>query len=170
MSYAYRPSIKMAQKPHRPLGVAVIGGIGILAGIAWAVVAMLMIWTRMGQGIPLIGQGFGLFVSLLAALLVIWLYWGLLDMLRWAWWLNVALAVVAVLSFGALFGSAPELAALLAPRRPDDVVQQITLALSASIAAGLIFNLIAVFYLVSVRKAFGIGVKDQRPLWERRRL
>lgn len=170
MSYAYRSSAKLSQKPRRPLGVALIGSIGVLAGLAWAALMVYLIWGRAGQGNPMAGRGIILAGGLLAALIAIWLYWGLLDMLRWAWWMNVLLAPLAVVGLGALFGSVPDLAPMLAPRRLTAVIQQTTFALYAAIGVGLVFNLIAGVYLLTVREAFGIGLKDQRPLWERRRL
>ncbi len=170
MSYAYRSSVKISQKPQRPLGVALIGSIGILAGLAWAALMLFLIWGRTGQGNPMAGQGIRLAGGLLAALIAVWIYWGLLDMLRWAWWLNVVLAALAVVALGAMFGYVPALASLLALKRPEAVIQQTTFALFAGMGVGLVFNLIALIYLLTVRKVFGIGAKDQRPLWERRRL
>jgi hypothetical protein len=170
MSYAYRSSVKLNQKPQRPLGVALIGSIGVLAGLVWAVLMVYLIWGRAGQGNPMAGRGIVLAGGLLAALIVIWLYWGLLDMLRWAWWMNVALAPLAVVALGVLFGSVPELAPMFSPSRLSAAIRQTTFVLYAAMGFGLVFNLIVGVYLLTVRKAFGIGLKDQRPLWERRRL
>jgi hypothetical protein len=170
MSYAYRSSAKISQKPQRPFGVALIGSIGILVGLAWVALMVFLIWVRRGQGIPVLGQGAGAAGGLLVALVVIWIYWGLLDMLRWAWWMNVALAALALVALVALFGYVPELAPTLAPGRSEAAIRQTTLALYAGMGVGLGFNLVALIYLVTVRKAFGVGMKDQRPLWERRRL
>jgi len=46
---------------------------------------------------------------------------------------------------------------------------QVSAAVMGGLLALLVYQLIAVIYMLSAHAAFGVGVKDERPAWERLR-
>src|SRR5438045_1310775 len=59
------------------------------------------------------------------------------------------------------------LGAALAKLRPTMAAGQVSAAVMAGMLALLVYQLIVVLYMLSARASFGVGVKDDRPLWER---
>ena len=51
--------------------------------------------------------------------------------------------------------------------RPTMTEGQVFTAVMAGLLALLVYQLIVVIYLFSARASFGVGVKDDRPVWER---
>jgi hypothetical protein len=167
MSYAsYRLPAKV-KKQERPAGVAILAIVGVLGGLAAFVLGLLGLWMRQRLGIALGGPSIGLALMTVLGLLVLWANWGLWEMVGWAWWTNLFLTILAIVWGGMLFRYLPSLAASLAPILPKAVEPRIALGVGAGATISLVYNIITAIYLLMVRTTFGVGVKDERPLWER---
>jgi hypothetical protein len=166
MSHGYRHPIRTT-RPTRPRGLAVLTTIGILGGVAQLVAVLLIAWLRTRRGIPLGDQLAPLGLGLGLAWVIVWINWGLWDLVRWAWWAGIIFGSAAVIGCGLLFRSVPALAALLSRGLPEEVAQRLELGLTGELIFLLTFHVVAVIYLLTAHKVFGIGVKQKRPLWER---
>jgi hypothetical protein len=88
-------------------------------------------------------------------------------LIRWAWWANLLLTLISVGGLIAALRFVRPLGAALAKLRPDLAPAQIANTVLMVIIALLVYQLIVAIYMLSARAAFGVGVKDERPLWER---
>jgi hypothetical protein len=166
MSYAYRYSVKAAVQPKRPHGVAVLAVLGILVGIAEIVLVLSLAWFRLRQGLPPASQLAALGIGLGLGWLIIRINWGLLDLMRWAWWMSMILGTAAAMAFALMLRPTPALASFLPHSLPDAIAQRLAAGPTVVVAIILICNVAAMIYLLSARKAFGIGTQDRRPPWE----
>jgi hypothetical protein len=168
MSYAsYRRLPVKEVKPQRPRGIAVMAVLGVLGSLVSIVLVLVALLMRSRLGIGLGFQSAILAGELAFALLALWVNWGLWELIRWAWWANLLLCILALVGGAIVLRSMPALAAALAKVQPAEVAQRFTNGMSISLVASLAYHIIAIIYLLSVRAAFRIGVKDERPLWER---
>jgi hypothetical protein len=166
MSHGYRHPIRVVA-PTRPRGLALLATIGVLAGLAQLILVLLIAWIRLRRGIPLGNQLAPLGLGIGLAWVIVWLNWGLWDLVRWAWWGSVIFGSAAVIGCGLLFRSVPDLAALLSRGLPEELAQRLELGLTVELIFLLIFHVVMVIYLLMIHKVFGIGLKQKRPLWER---
>jgi len=152
-------------KQQRPLGVAVLATIGVLGSLAALVIALVRL-------LPLLSARPNLQLAevagvLVLALVCLWINWGFWELIRWAWWANLLLSLVSIGALATTLRSAPALGAALAPLRPTMTEGQVVTAVMAGLLALLVYQLIAVMIMLTARAAFGVGVKDERPAWER---
>lgn len=166
MSYAYHP-IKTAVPPRRPRGLTILATLGILGGLAQIVLVLFVAWLRVRHGIPLGDQLAALGIGLGLAWLMLRINWGLWDRMRWAWWAGMAWGIAATTSLGLMLGSAPALASGLSRGLPQATARHLEAGLTVEMLFFLVFHVVAVVELLIVHKAFGIGVQEKRPLWER---
>lgn len=133
-----------AVKPQRPLGVTILGGLVLLAGLVVLILAIINLLIFFGSVVleprPELTDEF-LFAVLLSFVIGIGLLAsgaGLLRLRPWAWWLAFIVALLAVIRglFGFLAG----------------VTETLTALLSASV--GLILGVIILGYVVSVKRHF----------------
>jgi hypothetical protein len=156
---------KPVVKQQRPLGVAVLATIGILGSLVALMVALV-------QLLGLLSARPGLQLAIVAGVLVLalvslWINWGFWELIRWAWWANLLLALIAAGGLITGLRWAQPLGAALAKLRPTMAAGQVSAAVMAGLLALLVYQLIVVLYMLSAHAAFGVGVKDERPLWER---
>ncbi len=152
-------------KQQRPLGVAVLATIGVLGSLVALVLSLV-------QLLALLSAKPGLQLAAVAGVLVLalvglWINWGFWELIRWAWWANSLLALIAIGGMLATLRWAQPLAAALAKLRPTMTEGQVFTAVMAGLLALLVYQLIVVLYMLSIRAVFGVGVKDERPIWER---
>ena len=105
---------------------------------------------------------------LVLALIGLWINWGFWDLIRWAWGANLLLSLIAIGGLIAALRWTQPIGAMLAKLRPTMSEGQISAAVMAGLLALIVYQVIVILYIFSVRAMFGVGVKDERPIWERR--
>jgi hypothetical protein len=152
-------------KQQRPFGVAVLATIGILGGLAALVISLVrllpLLSARPSLSLAVIGGVLAL------ALVSLWINWGFWELIRWAWWANLLLTLIAIGGMITALRWAQPLGASLAKQIPTMTEGQVVTMVMAGLLALLVYQLVVAMYLFSARAAFGVGVKDDRPLWER---
>jgi hypothetical protein len=162
----YRLSKQVVQQ-QRPLGVGVLATIGILGSLAALVIALVRL-----PGLLSVRPGLQLATVagvLVLALISLWINWGFWEQIRWAWWANLLLTLVTTGGLITALRWVQPLAAALSKLRPTMAPGQVSSAVVAGMLALLVYHLVVILYMLSVRASFGVGVKDDRPLWERAR-
>jgi hypothetical protein len=152
-------------KQQRPLGVAVLATIGVLGSLVALVIALVQLLGLLNARPNL---QLAMVAGVLAlALVFLWINWGFWELIRWAWWANMllALATIGVLVTGLRW--MPPLGAVLAKLRPTMTESQVSTAVMGGLLALLVYQLVVVMYMLSARAIFGVGVQDDRPIWER---
>ena len=160
----YRLNQKVV-KQQRPLGVAVLATIGVLGSLVALMISLV-------QLLALLNVRPGLELATVAGVLVLalvglWINWGFWELIRWAWWANLLLALLSIGGLIAVLRWVQPLVAVLAKLRPTMTEGQVAAAVMAALLALLVYQLIVVMYMFSARTIFGVGVKDERPLWQR---
>jgi hypothetical protein len=160
----YRLNQKVV-KQERPLGVAVLATIGVLGSLVALMISLV-------QLVALLNVRPGLELATVAGVLVLalvalWINWGFWELIRWAWWANLLLALLSISGLIAVLRWVQPLVAVLAKLRPTMTEGQVATAVMAALLALLVYQLIVVMYMFSARAIFGVGVKDERPLWQR---
>ena len=154
-------------KQKRPFGVAVLAAIGILGSLAVLVVSLVQLLGLLGASIRP-GLQLATVVGVMVVTLVsLWINWGFWELIRWAWWANLLLALVSIGGLITALRWAQPLSVPLAKLRPTMSEGQVSTAVMGGLLALLVYQLIVVMYMLSARAAFGVGVKDERPAWER---
>lgn len=156
---------KQVVKQQRPLGVAMLATIGVLGSLVALVIALV-------QLLGLLNARPNLQLAMVAAVLVLalvslWINWGFWELIRWAWWANLLLSLATISALVMGLRSAQPLGDALTKLRPTISVGQVSTAVMAGLLALLVYQLIVILYMFSARAAFGVGVKDDRPIWER---
>jgi hypothetical protein len=162
--YARRARLQ-TQPVHRPTSIALVGLLGVLTGLAMfgGAVALAFFRTRLGQGWG--AQLLDLALAAMAVLLLVWMYWGVWEMVASAWWLHLFGGPVLIVGMLALVGYADTLAPFVAHHLSKDTIALTGQAIRA-VALGLAaLEVVTLVLLLGMRKLFGIGVK--KPLWER---
>ena len=154
-------------KQQRPLGVAVLATIGVLGSLVALVIALVQLLALLNTSARP-----GLQLAMVAGVLVLalvslWINWGFWELIRWAWWANLLLTLVAIGGLIVELRWAQPLSVALAKLRPTMTEGQVFTAVMAGLLALLVYQLIVVMFMFSARAVFGVGVKDERPLWER---
>ena len=152
-------------KQERPPGVAVLATIGMLGSLGALVISLV-------QLLALLNARPNLQLAMVAGVLVLalislWINWGFWELIRWAWWANLLLALIMIGGMITALRWVQPLGAALAKLRPTMTEGQVSTAVMAGLLALLVYQLIVVMYMFSARAVFGVGVKDERPLWER---
>lgn len=154
-------------EPSRPIGVAILAILGVLGSLATILVALVELLTMMRVSAHPSIQLAVLGAALVLALVILWINWGLWELIRWAWWSNLALTLITIAILIATLRYIQPLSSALSRLRPELTLQQLASGVSIAIVATLAYHLIVVIYLLSVRAVFGVGIKDERPLWKR---
>jgi hypothetical protein len=169
MSYGYSYSMRrqVQAEPQRPLGVAIIATLGILSGLTYTVLVLFTAYLRMSAAFSLTSPAGYLIAGFGVSLFTIWFYWSLWDLLGWAWVFHILLNAVSVVAGVLGIAYAEPVAAFLAGVVPGGMATSpLQFGLISTAIIDMAFNLCIAIYLISVRKAFGIGVR-RRPAWER---
>ena len=154
-------------KRQRPFGVALLATIGVLGSLAALLLSLVEMLSLLGAST---GPSLRLAVAagvLMLALVGLWVNWGFWELIRWAWWGNLLLTLITT---GLLFAAlrwAPQIGAVVAKLRPTMTERQVFSAVLVGLLGLLIYHLAAVMYMIAVRAVFGVGAKDERPIWER---
>lgn len=158
-----------AVKQRRPIGVAVFALIGMLGSLLLIGGLIFGLWSLMRISVEPSLQVIGLIVLLMLACVILRINWGFWDMLRWAWWANIVLSGLSIA--GAAFGMRyiPALAETINHMRPALATAAITNVLRSALLGLIVLDVIALLYTFAAHAAFGVGVKDERPLWEKAR-
>jgi hypothetical protein len=166
LSRGYRLPVKVVQ-PQRPFGVAVLAALGVIASVLTIAGALVGIWYLSRISVEPSLQFAGLALLLLAGLVMLRINWGFWELLKWAWWSNLALTLLGIAGAVYAMRFAPALGQALGQLRPEFTPQAITTVARGVLIGELALNLLVLVYLFTVRHAFGVGVKDERPLWEK---
>ena len=152
-------------KQQRPLGVAVLATIGVLGSLVALMLSLVRLLTLLNArpSMPLAAVA----GVLILALVSLWINWGFWELIRWAWWANLLLALVSTGAMIAALRWTQPLAAALAKVRPTMTEGQASAVVMAGLLTLLVYQLIVIVYVLSVHAIFGVGVKDERPAWER---
>lgn len=166
ISRGYRLPVKVIQ-PQRPFGVAVLAALGVIASLLTIAAALFGIWYVSRISVEPSPQFGALALQLVAGIVMLRINWGFWELLKWAWWANLALTLLGIA--GAMYAMryAPTLGQALGQLRPEFTAQAITTVARGVLIGDLALNLVVLVYMFTVRAAFGIGVKDERPLWEK---
>jgi hypothetical protein len=152
-------------KSVRPSSVASVAVLGVLASLIVFAMEIALVWLRNSRGLAFAEQGVDIAVAGIGGLLMIWIYWGLWDMLPSAWQLHVFLGLPLAAGFAYVALAAPE----LAPKIAHHVTTaELELATSIIRVAAIVLGLIQVATFVvtlGAKEAFNIG--KPKPLWER---
>ena len=152
-------------KQRRPLGVAVLAMIGMLGSLVALVIALVQLLgllnARPNLQLAMVAG------ALVLALICLWINWGFWELIRRAWWANLLLTLIAIGGLVMALRWTQPIGAVLAKLRPTISEGQVSTAVMAGLLAVLVYQLIVMLYMFSVRATFGVGVKDDRPIWER---
>ena len=153
-------------KQQRPLGVAVLATIGVLGSLVALVISLVQLLTLLNANARPGLQLAAIAGVLVLALISLWINWGFWELIRWAWWANLLLALITIVGMITALRWAQPLGVALAKLRPTMTEGQVFTAVMAGLLTLLVYQLIVVIYLFSARAIFGVGVKDDRPAWE----
>ena len=162
--YKLRPKV---EKQRRPIGVAILAVVGVLGSLATILSSLVQLVNLMRVNTQPSIQVAVLGAMLALSLISLWINWGFWEMIRWAWWANLLITLISAGALLATLRFVQPIAAAVVKLRPNLAPGQITNGLLAAIMVLLVCHLIIAIYMLSVRTVFGVGVKDERPLWER---
>lgn len=166
MSRGYRLAVKVV-RPQRPFGVAVFAGLGVVGGLILSVATVVGIWGLMRISVAPSRQLAALGLILVVALVVLWINWGFWEMIKWAWWANLLLTLLSIAATAFALRYAPVAGEAINRLRPEFAVAAVSTVLRGALLGSVALDLVVLVYLFSVRAVFGVGVKDERPLWEK---
>ena len=166
MSRGYRLHIKAAEQ-QRPFGVALLATLGVLGCMLSLGALLFSLWNMTRFGIQL-NQGLAVIaLQLVLTLIILRINWAFWEMLKWAWWANFWLTLLSLAGSALMFGYTPLFGELASRLLPELANQPVVATLRVMLIGSLTINLLVLLYLFSVRKIFGVGVKDERPLWQK---
>lgn len=168
MNHTNVRTVRSSTHTHRPVGVAILAGAGVVLGIVLALLSVALIAYKAALGVPLTMQFIDIALAIVVPFTIVWFFWGLWEVLQSAWWSHVIGGPLMVAGLGAVFVWSDSIIGLLVRGLPIPVHQWIASGFVWSVLALLILELVTVIYLLTTGKAFGIGAP--KPLWERRRL
>jgi hypothetical protein len=156
---------KPVVKQQRPFGLVVLATIGMLGSLLALLIALV-------QLLGLLNARPNLQLAIVAGVLVLaliclWINWGFWDIIRWAWWANLLLTLITIGGLVAAMRWTQPIGAALAKLRPTMTEGQLSAIVMAGLLTLIIYQVIVILYIFSVRAIFGVGVKDERPIWER---
>jgi hypothetical protein len=159
--YRHRENSKI----ERPKGIALMAVLGVLASLALFAAEIALVWVRNARGLAFAEQGVDIAIAGIGALLLIWIYWGLWDMLPSAWQLHVFLGLPLAAAFGYVAWAAPELAPKIVHhmRTTEMELAGTVIRIAALVMAGI--QLATFLVTLGSKEAFNIG--KQKPIWER---
>ena len=149
----------------RPASLTVIALLGVLFGMALFAGEIVLGFYRAQLGIDWGSQIFDLAIAGFIAILIIWMFWGLWEMVTSAWWSHLFLGPVLVIGALVLTGYAATLAPFIAHNLPLPMIEQTGRLLQIAAVALAGIEILAIIILLGNQKVFGIGKK--KPLWER---
>lgn len=163
-SYAYRIAVKKEQF-KRPTSVALVSVAGVIAGLAIAALVIIGTVLRMQLGASMLMQLLDLSLGLFIPLLLIWLYWGVWEVLPSAWWSHIMLGPFLVIGMLVIVSSAADITPFLAHDLPKPVIEFTinVVRITALVVAGI--ELATIVCLLNARSLFKIG--EKKPVWER---
>lgn len=154
-----------AVKQQRPLGLAVLATIGMLGSLVALMIALVQLLGLLSARPNL--QLAIVVGALVLALVCLWINWGFWDLIRWAWWANLLLTLITIGGLVTALRWTQPIGAVLANLRPTMSEGQVSAAVMAGLLALIVYQVLVILYMFSVRTTFGVGVKDERPIWER---
>jgi hypothetical protein len=166
MSRGYRLPVKVVQQ-QRPFGVAVVAGLGIIGSLLLSVAAVIGIWGLMRISVSPSVQLAGLGLVLVVGLMALRINWGLWELLKWAWWANLLLTLLSGAAAVLALRYVPGVGEAINRIRPDLTAIAASTAIRGALLGNLALDLIVLVYLLNAHAVFGVGVKDERPLWEK---
>jgi hypothetical protein len=162
----YKPAPRIV-KLQRPSGVALLATIGMLTSLAALLVSLVQLLQLLSARPSL--QLAATAAVLVLALVTLWINWGFWDMIRWAWWANLLLTLISLGALVTALRWMQPLTAALSKLLYMMTERQVATIVMVGLLALLVYHLIAIVYLFGARATFGVGVKDDRPIWERAR-
>lgn len=158
--------VRSSIRASRPVGVAILASAGVAVGIVLALLLVAVIAYKAALGVPLAMQMIDIALAIVVPFTIVWFFWGVWEVLQSAWWSHVIGGPLAVAGLGAAFVWRGMVIGLLVRGVPVALHQWIETGFVWSVWIILILEITTVVYLLTARKAFGIGAP--KPLWERR--
>lgn len=168
MSRAGIRVVQSSVRAQRPVGVAILAGAGVVVGIVLALLSVALIAYKAALGVPLAMQFIDIALAIVVPFSIVWFFWGVWDVIPSAWWSHVIVGPLVVAGLGAGLVWHDSIIDLLVRSLPVAIHHWVEAGFVWSVWVLLILELVTIIYLLTVRKAFGVGTP--KPLWERRRL
>jgi hypothetical protein len=156
-------------KQQRPFGVAALATIGVLGSLAALLLSLVQLLSLLGASAGPSLRLAAVAGVLVLALIALWINWGVWELIGWAWWANLLLTLISTGALVAALRWVQPLGAAMAKLLPTMTERQVAGAVLVGLLALLVYHLVVAMYMIGARAAFGIGVKDERPVWERAR-
>lgn len=163
---SYGLPLRVARVP-RPAGVALFAAFGVLGSLATLLIALAGLWSVLQNGIVPSRQLGVCAIATGVSLAALWINWGLWELLGWAWWANMLLTLLSAAALGVALRYVPLAGGVLGTLLPSTSTLNPNTVALALIVGMLAYHLIVLAYLASARTVFKVGVKDERPIWER---
>ncbi|HEU5088580.1 MAG TPA: hypothetical protein VFT99_14090 [Roseiflexaceae bacterium] len=163
-AYARRRQVNPAPVA-RPASLTVIALLGVLFGMALFAGEIVLGFYRAQLGIGWGSQLLDVAIAGFVAILIIWMFWGVWEMVASAWWSHLFLGPLLVIGALVLTGYAATLAPFIAHNLPLSMIEQTGRLLQIAALALAAIEILAIVVLLGNQKTFGIGKK--KPLWER---
>lgn len=166
---SYRPyrHANSPVKQHRPAGVAVFAFIGVLVSGAALALALLGLWSVMSDTAVLSRQFILFGVAALLALAVLRVNWAFWELVKWAWPANLLITALNAGLLALALGRSDTAGQLLARTVPALAQRDPARLAFIAMIIMLAYHVLVALYMFTVTADFKIGVKDERPIWEK---
>ncbi len=159
--YRHRQVVKIV----RPAGIALVAIIGIIAIMVIFAMEIGLVWLRSQRGLSFVAQGTDLAIGGMSSLFLIWIYWGVWDLLPSAWQIHVWLGLPITAGFGYVAWMAPELATIIAHHVKSEELELAKTILRIVAISMAALEIVTFIVMIGTKDAFKIG--QPKPLWER---
>lgn len=166
---SYRPyrHANSLVKQRRPAGISLFAFLGVLVSGAVLALALLGLWTVMRETVALNRQFIAFGVAALLALLVLRVNWALWELVKWAWLANVLVTGLNAALLVFALGRSDAVGELLGRIVPALTQRDPARLAFLAMVAMLVYHALVGLYMFTVMADFKVGVKDERPLWEK---
>ena len=168
MPSTYGPRLQARpQRQPRPAGVTILATLGVLGSLVTIMFTLIWLITLLRVSAEPSRQLAALVIALVAGLVVLWTNWGFWELIRWAWWMNMIVSLVSTAALVVGLRYVPLLADVVGRIWRGVDAQRLSAAVLVALIVGIVYHLVAIVYMLGIHSAFKVGVKDERPLWER---
>ena len=168
MPSTYGPRLQARpQRQARPAGVTILATLGVLGSLVTVMFTLIWLISLLRMSAEPSRQLAALAIALVAGLVVLWTNWGFWELIRWAWWTNMIVSLVTAVALVAGLGYVAQMVDVVGRIWRGVDAQQLSTGVLVALVVGIVYQLAAIVYMLGVHAVFKVGVKDERPLWER---
>jgi hypothetical protein len=161
-----RASVQQASRAtSRPLVLAALAVAGVVLGVALAVASLVYAGAQALAGTSSVLSMAAGVIGLLVALILVWFYWGLWEMIGSAWWSHIILGPLGVIGLLLLLPALPDAVTMLLGPLTEEARSGAVRLASGAVLVTVVLECAVIGYLPVVRHVFGIGRRKQA--WER---